>query len=164
MMLPDYFEFSLPTKVIYGAGILANLPEALKPMGKRRALLVTDSVLVSAGPVDKLNDSLSQSDITIAQVYDRVPPNSTIAAVEECAAQGKKAKCDLVRFSVNSITGGLDAQGEVTVRLQEDGMLALGKGTDPDIITAAAKAYVNGLNRLKYLKRNPSINAQERSL
>lgn len=71
---------------------------------------------------------------------------------------------DLVRFSVNSITGGMDAQGEVTVRLQEDGKLALGKGSDSDIITAAAKAYVNGLNRLKYLKRNPSINAQERSL
>ena len=70
----------------------------------------------------------------------------------------------LVRFSVNSITGGMDAQGEVTVRLQEDGLLALGKGTDPDIITAAAKAYINGLNRIKYLKRNPSINAQERSL
>ncbi len=73
-------------------------------------------------------------------------------------------KSSLVRFSVNSITGGMDAQGEVTVRLQEDGMLALGKGSDSDIITAAAKAYVNGLNRLKYLKRNPSINAQERSL
>ena len=70
----------------------------------------------------------------------------------------------LVRFSVNSITGGMDAQGEVTVRLQENGMLALGKGTDPDIITAAAKAYINGLNRLRYLKMNPSINAQERSL
>jgi 2-isopropylmalate synthase len=73
-------------------------------------------------------------------------------------------KSNLVRFSVNSITGGLDAQGEVTVRLQEDGILALGKGTDPDIITAAAKAFVNGLNRIRYLKRNPSIDAQERSL
>ena len=70
----------------------------------------------------------------------------------------------LIRFSVNAITGGMDAQGEVTVRLKENGSLALGKGTDQDIITAAAKAYVNGLNRLKYLERNPSINAQERSL
>ena len=73
-------------------------------------------------------------------------------------------KSNLVKFAVNSITGGMDAQGEVTVRLHEDGILALGKGTDPDIITAAAKAYVNGLNRIEYLKKNPSINAQERSL
>jgi 2-isopropylmalate synthase len=64
----------------------------------------------------------------------------------------------LVRFSVNSITGGMDAQGEVTVRLEENGLVAMGKGTDPDIITASAKAYINGLNRLEYLKRNPSIN------
>ena len=70
----------------------------------------------------------------------------------------------LLRFSVNSITGGMDAQGEVTVRLQENGLVALGKGTDPDIITASAKAYINGLNRLEYLKRNPSLNADERRL
>lgn len=63
----------------------------------------------------------------------------------------------LLRFSVNSVTGGMDAQGEVTVRLQENGLVALGKGADPDIITASAKAYINGLNRLEYLKKNPSL-------
>jgi 2-isopropylmalate synthase len=87
-----------------------------------------------------------------------------IDAVFNTIAKMTGTKSSLVRFSVNSITGGMDAQGEVTVRLKENGMLALGKGTDSDIITAAAKAYVNGLNRLKYLERNPSINAQERSL
>ena len=71
---------------------------------------------------------------------------------------------ELMRFSVNAITGGMDAQGEVTVRLKENGMVALGKGTDPDIITASAKAYINGLNRLDYLKKNPAISPQERSL
>ena len=70
----------------------------------------------------------------------------------------------LLRFSVTSISGGMDAQGEVTVRLQEDGLIALGKGTDPDIIVASAKAYINGLNRLEYLKRNPSLTADERNL
>jgi 2-isopropylmalate synthase len=67
----------------------------------------------------------------------------------------------LLRFSVNSITGGMDAQGEVTVRLQENGMIALGKGADPDIITASAKAYLNGLNRIEYLKKNPSMKPDE---
>ncbi len=65
-------------------------------------------------------------------------------------------KSQLLRFSVNSITGGMDAQGEVTVRLREDGVVALGKGADPDIIVASAKAYINGLNRLEYLKSHPS--------
>jgi 2-isopropylmalate synthase len=62
---------------------------------------------------------------------------------------------ELLRFSVSALTGGTDAQGEVTVRLRENGLLALGRGADPDIITASAKAYVNGLNRLEYLKTHP---------
>lgn len=74
------------------------------------------------------------------------------------------SRAELLRFSVNSITGGMDAQGEVTVRLKENGLVALGKGADPDIIVASAKAYINGLNRLEYMKRNPSLAAEERSL
>jgi len=64
-------------------------------------------------------------------------------------------RAELVRFSVSAITGGMDAQGEVMVRLQENGFVALGRGTDPDIITASAKAFINGLNRLSYFKENP---------
>ena len=71
------------------------------------------------------------------------------------------SRTKLMRFSVNAITGGMDAQGEVTVRLQENGLLALGKGSDSDIITASAKAYVNGLNRLEYLRNNPRLSPDE---
>jgi 2-isopropylmalate synthase len=70
----------------------------------------------------------------------------------------------LLRFSINAISGGTDAQGEVTVRLQENGLIALGKGADPDIFIASARAYINGLNRLEYLKRNPSLAPEERAL
>jgi 2-isopropylmalate synthase len=70
----------------------------------------------------------------------------------------------LLRFSVSSISGGMDALGEVTVRLEEDGVVALGKGADQDIFTASAKAYINGLNRLEYLKKNPSLTPDERRL
>ena len=70
----------------------------------------------------------------------------------------------LLRFSINAISEGTDAQGEVTVRLKENDRVAQGKGADPDIITASAKAYINGLNRLEYLKRNPSIAVEERTL
>ena len=70
----------------------------------------------------------------------------------------------MLRFTVSAITGGMDAQGEVIVRLKENGLVALGKGTDTDIITASAKAYINGLNRLHYLRENPTMTAQERSL
>ena len=73
-------------------------------------------------------------------------------------------RSQLMRFSVNAISGGMDAQGEVTVRLKENGLVALGKGADPDIITASAKAFIHGLNRLEYLKRNPRLSADESML
>jgi 2-isopropylmalate synthase len=62
---------------------------------------------------------------------------------------------ELLRFTVSALSGGTDSQGEVTVRLRENGLVALGRGSDPDIITASAKAYLNGLNRLEYLKTHP---------
>jgi 2-isopropylmalate synthase len=63
--------------------------------------------------------------------------------------------CKLLSFSVNAITGGMDAQGQVNVRIEQDGKVVLGKGSDSDIITASAKAYLNALNRLEYLRKNP---------
>jgi 2-isopropylmalate synthase len=87
-----------------------------------------------------------------------------IDATFNTIAKMTESRSRLLRFAVNSISGGMDAQGEVTVRLQENGLVALGKGADPDIITASAKAYVNGLNRLEYLKKNPSLSPEERSL
>jgi 2-isopropylmalate synthase len=60
----------------------------------------------------------------------------------------------LLHFSIDSLTGGTDAQGIVTVQLEEDGIRTIGKGNDPDIIVASAKAYINGLNRLEHLRRN----------
>ncbi len=61
-------------------------------------------------------------------------------------------KCNLLKFSVSSITGGTDALGEISVRLEEDGHVVTGQGVDPDIVTASARAYINGLNRLKFTK------------
>ena len=81
--------------------------------------------------------------------------NGPIDAAYNTIAKLTGTDSELLRFTVGALTGGTDAQGEVTVRLRENGLVSLGKGADPDIITAAAKAYVNGLNRLEYLKANP---------
>jgi 2-isopropylmalate synthase len=81
--------------------------------------------------------------------------NGPIDAVYEAIAKMTGTDSELMRFSISALTGGTDAQGEVTVRLKENGLVALGRGADPDIITASAKAYINGLNRLEYLKTHP---------
>ncbi|MCB1860892.1 MAG: 2-isopropylmalate synthase, partial [Gammaproteobacteria bacterium] len=51
-------------------------------------------------------------------------------------------------YSVNAITSGTDAQGEVTVRLQQEGRFVNGQGADTDIVIASAKAYINAFNKL----------------
>jgi 2-isopropylmalate synthase len=81
--------------------------------------------------------------------------NGPIDSAFNTIAKLTGTQSELLRFTVGALTGGTDAQGEVIVRLRENGLVSLGKGADPDIITASAKAYVNGLNRLEYLKAHP---------
>jgi 2-isopropylmalate synthase len=87
--------------------------------------------------------------------------NGPIDAAYKAIAKLTRTSATLLRFSISALTDGTDAQGEVTVRLQEDGLVALGRGSDLDIITASAKAYINGLNRLEYLKANPPATVVE---
>ena len=55
---------------------------------------------------------------------------------------------DLIEFSVQSITAGIDALGEVTIRLRHEGLVYSGHAANTDIVVASAEAYVNALNRL----------------
>lgn len=54
----------------------------------------------------------------------------------------------LTEFSVTSVTEGIDAVGEVSIRIEQEGRSYTGRGADTDIIVASARAYMNALNRL----------------
>jgi len=86
--------------------------------------------------------------------------NCPIDAAFESIKKLTRAEAELLRFSVSALTGRTDATGEVTVRLRENGLVALGRGADSDIITTSAKAYIDGLNRLEYLKTHPVMDAK----
>jgi len=83
--------------------------------------------------------------------YGNGPIDATFNTIAKLAG----TQSELLRFSISALSGGTDSQGEVTVRLRENGLISIGKGADPDIMTASAKAYINGLNRLEYLKAHP---------
>ena len=72
------------------------------------------------------------------------PVDATFKAIESVAASGAQ----LLLYSVNAITTGTDAQGEVTVRLEKAGRIVNGQGADTDIVISTAKAYINDLNRI----------------
>ena len=59
----------------------------------------------------------------------------------------------LTEFAVKSVTEGIDAQGEVLIRIESEGVTYTGRGADTDIIVASAKAYMNALNRLLSVNR-----------
>jgi len=59
----------------------------------------------------------------------------------------------LTEFTVKSVTEGIDAIGEVLIRIENDGITYTGRGADTDIIVATAKAYINALNRLLAAKK-----------
>lgn len=72
------------------------------------------------------------------------PVDAAFKAIESIAHSG----AELQLYSVNAITKGTESQGEVTVRLQQDGRIVNGQGADTDIIVASAKAYLSALNKL----------------
>ncbi|KON80588.1 2-isopropylmalate synthase [Azoarcus sp. PA01] len=83
------------------------------------------------------------------------PVDAAFKAIEAIAGSGT----ELLLYSVNAITTGTDAQGEVTVRLAREDKVVNGQGADTDIIVASAKAYLNALNKLhsKLERLNPQL-------
>jgi 2-isopropylmalate synthase len=59
----------------------------------------------------------------------------------------------LTEFSVKSVTEGIDAIGDVVVRIEADDKTYVGRGADMDIVVASAKALMNALNRLLFVQR-----------
>jgi len=64
----------------------------------------------------------------------------------------------LTLFSIGAVTEGTDAQARTTVRLEEDGKMVDGQGSDTDTIVAATRAYLHALNKLmvKRLRTEPA--------
>lgn len=68
---------------------------------------------------------------------------------------------ELIEFSVHSVTEGIDAQGEVTIRIKQQNRIYTGYAADTDILMASAKAYLNAINKLcAYLERLPNKTPQ----
>lgn len=59
---------------------------------------------------------------------------------------------DSFRYRVHAVTAGLDAQGEVSVTIEEAGRRVIGNGVHEDVMVASAKAYVHALNNLEWHK------------
>lgn len=82
------------------------------------------------------------------------PVDAIYKAIKKATEEDPK----LESFTVSSITGGTDAQGEVTVRISDkNGIFSQGQGSSTDIVVASAKAFLNALNRLRWRREHPKM-------
>jgi 2-isopropylmalate synthase len=94
-------------------------------------------------PYSTVTLRIDDNEIT-GSAYGSGAVDATLKAIESMV----KADAVLALYSVNNITNGTDAQGDVTVRLDKAGRIVNGLGADTDIVIASAKAYINAVNKL----------------
>jgi 2-isopropylmalate synthase len=130
---------------IYDEDLQALVTETNLAATHERVKLVSLKVHSETGEVPKaaINMSVDGRECE-GEATGGGPVDATFRAIESIMQSG----CNLQLFSVNNITTGTDAQGEVTVRLDKGGRIANGQGADTDILVASAKAYINALNKL----------------
>ncbi|HSW64048.1 MAG TPA: 2-isopropylmalate synthase [Dissulfurispiraceae bacterium] len=106
-------------------------------------------------PTASVRLNVGDEAIELTQVGD-----GPVDAVYKAIAAITRTRSNLAKFEVKSITGGTDALGEVIVVLTEEGRSVRGNGSDTDIIVAAAKAYINALNKIAIRRRDVKQNIE----
>ena len=110
---------------------------------------VLTSLLIESG-TGKVPTAVVELVVAGRPVKQNGTGDGPVDAVYRTIAAMIQTKSRLLSYSVKAITGGTDAQGEVAVRLEENGKTVTGHGADTDIIVASAQAYLSGLNKLAY--------------
>jgi 2-isopropylmalate synthase len=84
------------------------------------------------------------------ELTDLETGDGVVDACYKAIAKIAGSRARLLRYTVKAITGGADAQGEVSCMLEENGVTVSGQGSHTDIIMASALAYTSALNKLEY--------------
>ncbi|CAG9226900.1 2-isopropylmalate synthase [Burkholderia gladioli] len=130
---------------IFDEDIIAIVSEEAAVVEREHYKFVSLSQRSETGeqPQAKVVFSIDGGEVT-GEARGNGPVDATLNAIETEVGSGS----ELLLYSVNAITTGTQAQGEVTVRLSKSGRIVNGVGTDPDIVAASAKAYLSALNKL----------------
>jgi len=136
-------------KQIFDEDIETLVSEEFSKIPETYALL---NLSVSSGMKTKPKAALKMK-VKGKTVQKTATGDGPVDATYKAIVSVTKTKSKLLKFEVKSITGGTDALGEVIVSLEENGKAVRGSGADTDIIVAAAKAYINALNKLAGRKK-----------
>ena len=133
-------------KEIYEEDLEVIISEEMAKIPERYVL---KSLFVESG-TGKVPTATVELEIDGRSVTQTGTGDGPVDAAYRTIAAMTGTKSRLLTYVVKAITGGTDAQGEVSVRLEEGRNAAIGHGADTDIIVASAKAYLNALNKLAF--------------
>jgi 2-isopropylmalate synthase len=131
--------------------------EDLMAIVAEEAVRVPDRYELAALTVASSSESVPTATIRLridgAERTEHATGDGVVDACYRAIAKATDTSCKLERYAVKAITGGTDAQGEVSCLVREGGLTSTGQGAHTDIIMASALAFLNALNKLEYRKR-----------
>ncbi len=117
-MVPEFFQFHSPVKVLFGAGLIDDLSIEFESLGLHKIFLISDSRLAGPGILDRMRESLSRAGVDIEGEYLDIPQDSDVSSVAEAAASARNSGAE--------------------------GIVALGGGSVIDTAKAANIVFTNG--------------------
>jgi alcohol dehydrogenase len=88
-MLPEFFEFHNPTRVVYGPGLATDFRAELEPLGVTEWFLVSDKTITALGLTEKVAQGIALAGLTITGEFLEVPQDAELAAVQVCAQKAR---------------------------------------------------------------------------
>ncbi len=146
-------EISDKKKKVYDADIEAIVIEEIYRIPDRYEL---KNINVSSGTVT-IPTATVQLSVDGEVSLDAGFGNGPVDALFKTIIKMTGYNAELQRFSVSSITGGTDAQGEVAVELRDRELVSIGHGSDPDILVASARALINAINKMEFIKKRKGM-------
>jgi len=133
----SFYAFFAPVKILAGTSALEHVPFELRSLGASHPMLITDAGVRDAGLAAAVTAALREGGIEPGTTYDRVPPDSSVGVVEDCARAHRAAGCD----SILALGGGsvIDTAKGVSILISENandlsryaGSGVLSKRTEP---------------------------------
>jgi len=93
-MVPNYYEFFVPVKIVSGSKALPNLPYEMDQLGAHRAMVVTDQGVVAAGLLGPVKAAFEGSNCSITAIFDQTPVDSSSTVCNQVAKLFREKNCD----------------------------------------------------------------------
>jgi len=131
-------------KTVYDEDLIALVDDSIQQASEHIKFVSLQIVAGSKGP----QTAELELDVDGVRKTIKTEGNGPVDAIFNAIRALVPHHAKLQLYQVHAVTGGTDAQAEVTVRLEEDGKSVNGQGADPDTLVASARAYIHALNKL----------------